>query len=271
MSSGPPAARPGVSGRAAAGGDALFGALLFVAALAPRLVVGLAWASEPVWDGHYYDFGARRLAEGLGYSDDLTTAAGLVWHPWCHYPVGYSAFLALFYRVLGAGPAVAAVANALVGAALAVVTWALAAQGLSQARARVAGLVVAFHPGLVLYAALVMTEPLAALLTLTAFWVAGREAARGRGLEARAWWRAPGVRGAVAGGSCWGSRRSCGRRRCCARRFWRASWGGGARPPGGRAQEGGFVCKLTIGAPPEGRFVCKLTMGRRRRADSCAS
>jgi hypothetical protein len=142
--------------------------------------VALAWASEPVWDGHYYDFGARRIAEGLGYSDDLSTAHGLVWHPWCHYPVGYSAFLAAFYRLFGATHAVAAAANALVGAALAVVTWALAAQGLSRARARLAGLLVAVHPGLIAYAALVMTEPLAALLTLAAFWatLAGKRPSR---------------------------------------------------------------------------------------------
>jgi 4-amino-4-deoxy-L-arabinose transferase-like glycosyltransferase len=165
VNGGPAAARP-------VRDDALFGALLFVLALAPRLWVALAWASEPVWDGHYYDFGARRIAEGLGYSDDLTTAHGLLWHPWCHYPVGYSAFLAGFYRLFGATHGVAAAANALVGAALAVVTWALAAQGLSRARARLAGLIVAVHPGLVVYAALVMTEPLAALLTLAAFWTA---------------------------------------------------------------------------------------------------
>jgi hypothetical protein len=129
-------------------GDALFGAVLFVVALAPRLYVALAWAGEPVWDGHYYDFGAQRIAQGLGYSDDLTIGGRLVWHPWCHYPVGYSAFLALFYRLFGAGHAVAAVGNALVGAALAVVTWALARHAMSAVRARIAGLVVALHPGL---------------------------------------------------------------------------------------------------------------------------
>jgi 4-amino-4-deoxy-L-arabinose transferase-like glycosyltransferase len=168
----------------APGSDASFGALLFVAALVPRLYVALAWTGEAVWDGHYYDFGARRIAAGLGYSDDLTTPAGLVWHPWCHYPVGYSAFLALFYRVFGATHAVGAVANALVGAALAVVTWGLATCALSPVRARVAGLLVAFHPGLVLYSALVMSEPLAALLTLAAFWVAAREPQPRRGLVA---------------------------------------------------------------------------------------
>jgi len=160
--------------------------VLFAVALAPRLYVALAWAGEPVWDGHYYDFGAQRIAEGHGYSDDLSTATGIVWHPWCHYPVGYSAFLAAFYRVFGASHAVAGVANALVGAALAVVTWALAAQGLSRARARVAGALVALHPGLILYSALVMTEPLAALLTLGAFWVAVRDMRAWRGLVAGA-------------------------------------------------------------------------------------
>jgi 4-amino-4-deoxy-L-arabinose transferase-like glycosyltransferase len=149
--------------------DWLFGALLFVVALAPRVAVGLASAAEPVWDGHYYDFAARRIAEGHGYSDDLTIAGQIVWHPWCHYPVGYSAFLAAFYRLFGHGHAVAVAANALVGAALAVATWALASKAMSPFRARAAGLVVALHPGLILYAALTMTEPLAALLTMSAF------------------------------------------------------------------------------------------------------
>ncbi len=167
--------------------EAGFGALLFVVALVPRLWAALAWAGEPVWDGHYYDFGARRIAAGLGYSDDRPMPGGhLAWHPWCHYPVGYSGMLALVYRALGAGHAAAAVANALVGAALAVVTWALARRALSERRARAAGLVVALHPGLVLYAALLMTEPLAALLTLFAFWLAVRDSRPWRGLTAGA-------------------------------------------------------------------------------------
>jgi hypothetical protein len=163
-------------------GDTAFGALLFVAALAPRLWVALAWAGEPVWDGHYYDFGARRIAEGHGYSDDLTVGGQLVWHPWCHYPVGYSAFLAAFYRVLGASHAVAGVANALTGAALAVATWGLASYGLSRGRARIAGILVAAHPGLVVQAALVMSEQLAALLVVVAFWLTVRDSRPRRGI-----------------------------------------------------------------------------------------
>jgi 4-amino-4-deoxy-L-arabinose transferase-like glycosyltransferase len=159
-----------------------FGLLLFAIAFVPRLYVALAWAGEPVWDGHYYDFGARRIAQGMGYSDDLTIDGLLVWHPWCHYPVGYSAFLGAFYRVFGASTHVAAVVNATVGALLAVVTWALARHALSPLRARVAGLLVAAHPGLILYSALVMTEPLAALLTLAAFWIAVRDEKPMRGI-----------------------------------------------------------------------------------------
>jgi 4-amino-4-deoxy-L-arabinose transferase-like glycosyltransferase len=159
-----------------------FGALLFVVALVPRLWVALSWSGEAVWDGHYYDFGARRIAAGLGYSDDRTIAGTLTWHPWCHYPVGYSAFLACFYRVLGPGRAVAAVADALTGAVIAIVTWALARYAVSAGRARAAGLIVALHPGLVLYAALVMSEPLAALLTLVAFWLAVRDRDPRRGI-----------------------------------------------------------------------------------------
>ncbi len=148
---------------------------IFWLALVPRLYVALAWAREPVWDGHYYDFGARRIARGLGYSDDVIVDGIARWHPWCHYPVGYSGFLAAIYAIFGAGSHVAPIANAIVGAALAAAVHRLARYGLSVRRARVAGVVTALMPGLVLYAALVMTEPLAALGLVVAAWLAVRD------------------------------------------------------------------------------------------------
>ena len=151
-----------------------FAAALFVVALLPRLYVAIAWAKEPVWDGHYYDFGARRIAAGLGYSDDVLIAGALRWHPWCHYPVGYSGFLAGVYKVFGAGPKVATVANAVVGAGLASLVHLTARQALSSWRARAAGLLVAFSPELIIYSALLMTEPLASLAPIAAAWVALR-------------------------------------------------------------------------------------------------
>lgn len=162
--------RPGRARRT----EVLFGLALFFVALAPRLFVSLHWAGEPVWDGHYYDFGARRIAAGFGYSDDCWNNGIVERHPWCHYPVGYSAALGAVYRVFGSDLRVAAVFDAAVSAALCVMTWLLARGALSDARAKLAGVLAALHPGLILYAALVMTEPLSALVTLFAFWLATR-------------------------------------------------------------------------------------------------
>jgi 4-amino-4-deoxy-L-arabinose transferase-like glycosyltransferase len=162
-------------GRTSGGRDLGFTWGVFAAALYPRLYVAIAWAREPVWDGHYYDYGAKRIAEGLGYSDDVVIAGASVWHPWCHYPVGYSGFLALVYRVFGEGPHVAPVANAVAGALLCAVLHRLARYATSPARARLASVLAALSPGLVVYAALLMTEPLAALGIVTAAWLFARD------------------------------------------------------------------------------------------------
>lgn len=149
-----------------------FGYTLAVAfvALLPRLFVAVAWASEPVWDGHYYHFGATRIAEGLGYSEDVAIDGQPVWKAWAHYPVGYSALLAGVYRWFGAGLTVAPLANAIIGTLLVVVAHRLARHGLSESRARLAAGLVALHPGLISYTAAVMTEQLAALLVLATLW-----------------------------------------------------------------------------------------------------
>jgi hypothetical protein len=145
-----------------------------VVALLPRLFVALAWSREPVWDGHYYHFGAVRIAEGLGYSDDIVLGGVRTWHPWAHYPVGYSAFLAGVYRVFGTGLAVAPVANAVVGALLVAVVHRLSLRTMTLNRARIAATITALHPGLIVYSAVVMSELTCALLVLTAAWVAVR-------------------------------------------------------------------------------------------------
>jgi hypothetical protein len=152
----------------------LFALGLFAVAFALRFLAARLLADEPVWDGHYYDFGARRIAEGHGYSDDRIVGGVVQWHPWCHYPVGYSAYLAAFYRVLGPHGWVAHLANGLTGALVAVVVYLLGREALSERRARFAGILTALHPGLVLYGALVMGELLSALTVMAAFWIAIR-------------------------------------------------------------------------------------------------
>jgi 4-amino-4-deoxy-L-arabinose transferase-like glycosyltransferase len=161
-------------------------------ALVVRLAVVVYALAEPVWDGHYYDVGARRIAAGFGYSEDLVIAGPggierIVWDPWAHYPVGYSGFIALFLKVFGGGLAVAPLANALTGGALVAVVHRLSLHVFrSDRRALVAALLVALHPGLVLYSGALMTEPLAALGMLAAVLavVADRNAWRGAAIAA---------------------------------------------------------------------------------------
>jgi 4-amino-4-deoxy-L-arabinose transferase-like glycosyltransferase len=147
--------------------DATFTIAVFVVALLPRLFVAIAWAKEPVWDGHYYHFGAERIARGLGYSEDVLSHGQLLWKPWVHYPVGYSAFLGAFYRIFGSELVIAPVLNALLGAMLAACVHRFARYYVSRDRARLAAGLTALHPGLIAYSAVVMSEPLAALLLLS--------------------------------------------------------------------------------------------------------
>ena len=147
-------------------GDWAFTLAAAAVALLPRLFVAIAWAREPVWDGHYYHAGAERIAEGLGYSEDVMIGGHAVWKPVTHYPVGYSAILAIAYKLAGSGLVVAPLFNVLIGSALVVVVHRLARHWLSPTRARIAAGLTALHPGLIAYTAVVMTESLAALLLL---------------------------------------------------------------------------------------------------------
>ena len=96
--------------------DSWFATGLFFVALLPRLYVASNWAREPVWDGHYYHFGATRIAQGLGYSEDLLINGVAVWKPWCHYPVGFSGLLGALYKLTGPALWVAPLLNAVLGA-----------------------------------------------------------------------------------------------------------------------------------------------------------
>lgn len=144
-------------------------AITLVAALV-RLFVVLRFSGEPVWDGHYYHFGAVRLASGLGYSEDVIKQGVLVWKPWTHYPVGYSFWLSLWYRVFGPKLWVAPLSNAVVGTATVFLIHGVALPFLGAWRARLAALFAALHPGLVLYTAVAMSEPLAAGLLIASAW-----------------------------------------------------------------------------------------------------
>ena len=154
--------------------DALFALGLFVAALVLRLVIVRVFGAEPTWDGQFYHRGALSIAEGLGYSEPAPWLGPDGRAPWSHYPVGYSAFLGGVYALFGSAASHALIANAVVGALTATLAFLLAFDLLGRPRARVAGALVAVHPGLSLYCALVMTEPLAGFLVLLTGYLAHR-------------------------------------------------------------------------------------------------
>jgi len=146
--------------------DAAFLAGLFAVSLALRIAVVFAFSVQPTWDGAFYHRGALSIAEGYGYSEPATIAGHPGRLPWSHYPVGYSALLGAAYKLFGSGLHVAPLVNALVGALTVVVVYLFGLELLSRRRARIAGALLAFHPGMVLYCSLVMTEPLAGFLVL---------------------------------------------------------------------------------------------------------
>lgn len=136
------------------------------------------WAGArfpPVADGQFYDVLARRLAQGAGYTwawpDGTVT-------PVAHYPVGYPAMLAPLYYVFGAHAWLAGCLNALLGAAATAAVFAVALRAGNVGRARIAALLFALSPALVLYTPAVMTEGVAASLLACALAVATSQRAR---------------------------------------------------------------------------------------------
>jgi 4-amino-4-deoxy-L-arabinose transferase-like glycosyltransferase len=152
--------------------DWLFALVVTLLGLALRVAVVLLFAERPMWDGEFYHRGASRIAQGFGYSEDVIIDGRPKTMPWSHYPVGYSALLGAAYRVFGESHAVATLSNAAIGALMVPFAFAFARRLLGPRRARTAALLVALHPGLILYCTLLMTEPAAALLSLVSAYFA---------------------------------------------------------------------------------------------------
>jgi hypothetical protein len=155
--------------------------------LAVRLAVA-AWGGArfpPAEDGHFYHVVAGRIARGLGYTwlwpDGAVTYAA-------HYPVGYPALVGALYAVTGPVPEAAMVLSAVLGAAAVFAVHRVAARGASRAGALVAALLIALHPGLVLYTPALMTEGVTAslLAVAAALAVGARPCAPDAGVAAHA-------------------------------------------------------------------------------------
>jgi len=118
---------------------------VFLIALALRLGYVAVAERPPISDEQYYDGLARSLAAGEGY-----TAGGV---PTAYWPVGYPAFLAVFYALFGHHYLPILIFQSLLGAATAASLVLLGREFESAAAARAAGLIIALAPNQVAYAA----------------------------------------------------------------------------------------------------------------------
>ena len=174
--------------------------LLFVAALVPRLALVLLLRLPIGLDDMFqYDMLARSLAAGHGYRWYAQPDLDLIQRyigiqvppdydprgvPTSFRAPGYPAFLALVYTLSGSGPGrvlAARIAQAVLGAALAPLTWALAREAGCGPRASTgAALAIACFPLLIAYTLALASENLFTPLVALALWLLLRARERDR-------------------------------------------------------------------------------------------
>lgn len=125
--------------------------------LATAFTVRLLWVlysgTLPVSDCKAFNDLALGLVSGKGYvnSEGVPTA---------YWLVGYPLFLSAVYTVFGAHLIFAKIANAVLGAGLAVLTYLLGKEAFSQNKARLGALILALLPAQILYSSLLASETL---------------------------------------------------------------------------------------------------------------
>src|SRR5262245_9155472 len=171
----PSSPRSGAGPIASAPRPALAATLLV--ALGLRLDWGLAVAGDshaaPSYDGAWYDRVARDLVAGAG-------VRGVDGRPTAFFPPGYPAFLAAFYAVFGAHPALPKILNAALATLTCLLTYTAGRAAYGWRVGIAAAGLVAASPGDVFYAGVTLSEPLltCALTGLVlAFLLWNREAA----------------------------------------------------------------------------------------------
>ncbi|MPZ48881.1 MAG: phospholipid carrier-dependent glycosyltransferase [Dehalococcoidia bacterium] len=130
-------------------------------ALILRLAVTLGFEPLPPLfsDAEYYDVAARSLANGDGYSVQLTDGAFLPGgSATAFFPPGYSFFLAVPYAIFGPGVDVARLANVLAGALTVPVVYLIGARLFSIRAGLLAAALAAVFPGLLFWTPVMLSE-----------------------------------------------------------------------------------------------------------------
>jgi hypothetical protein len=137
--------------------------MIWVLAITLRLGYAIAFSPPPTADFAEYDRLAIGLAEGKGY----------IWEhgePTAFRAIGYPAFLGGVYWLTGNSQKAGQIANTLLGLLALWLAYQLAQQILKdETSARLALLLLAFHPNGIMYGGLLASEPLSLVLMLAGF------------------------------------------------------------------------------------------------------
>jgi 4-amino-4-deoxy-L-arabinose transferase-like glycosyltransferase len=151
--------------------------LAVLVGLALRLGVVVGYPVRMVGDQTDYDQLGLSLASGMGYGH-----AGI---PTALRAPGYPAFVALVYLVAGHHPAAVAVAQAVIGAGLVLLTYLAVRDHFGHAAALISAWLVAIYPTMVFLTGDLLSENLSVVLVLALVWVCGRLAISERGTNWR--------------------------------------------------------------------------------------
>ena len=142
--------------------------VLLLLAIILRLAYPFAFSPPPTADFAEYDRLARGIADGKGY----------VWEhgePTAFRAIGYPAFLAGVYWLSGNSQKAGQLANALLGLLALWLAYRLAQRVLqNETAARLALLLLAFHPNGIIYGGLLASEPLSLVLLLAGMYYFSR-------------------------------------------------------------------------------------------------
>ncbi len=115
-------------------------------------------------DTFFYHSVAAMAADGKGFS----TLDG---RPFGQWPPGYVFLLSMVYRVFGTQPLAGEFVNALIGTATVPLIHAVALRALGKVEARFCALAMAFLPGQIFFADVLMSEALFVFMIVTVLWL----------------------------------------------------------------------------------------------------
>jgi 4-amino-4-deoxy-L-arabinose transferase-like glycosyltransferase len=148
---------------------------VFVTALALRLLYVVMVPVPVSFDGREYDGLGWRLAEGRGYVD----AAG---RPTAFWPPVFPLLLGLLYRLAGHDVMAVKIAQAVIGAAVCLLSYVIARGLFNERVAKLTGYACALYPPLIISSGEIMTETLFTFLTALSLWLAMTCVGRGAAL-----------------------------------------------------------------------------------------